>query len=357
VEHAFRTVPPWPHRHAPSGHRSSDDRVGRPLHRHGGHRPPVARGVGRNLVVAEAAGRQHAPGGHLSAGHGVGVRVLGRLPDGLRALPAGHRRRPAHDPRRHQRLGVLPFPAVRHRRDPEVLQLLPSHSDDRTARGARNGMADSRRARRTGVVLVHAGQRNQVRADGRPEVCRPPLHVPGPPRRTTGGRLRPRRADDRARADRSGAGGSGVAGARRRRGNGRRGRSPAVDAHRVRHAGVAPDALVRPAPHAGQYPARLRQHPPDHAAPVRPDPGRADRARAERGVAVRILPPWGGTGPPQPLRRLRPDPHELRPPPVGNASRVEGAVVDGTGREQLDGPPNRLRHRALPLAHQAVLRS
>ena len=62
--------------------------------------PAAARAWPPDLVVAEAAGRQHPPGRDLPVRHGVGLRLLRRLPDRLRPLRAEHRGRPAADVRR-----------------------------------------------------------------------------------------------------------------------------------------------------------------------------------------------------------------------------------------------------------------
>ena len=60
----------------------------------------------------------------------------------------------------------------------------------------------------------------------------------------------------------------------------------------VRQARLAADALVRPPADRGRHPARLRPHPADHAAPVRPalhgpGPRRADASRCASGFSLR----------------------------------------------------------------------
>ena len=112
--------------------RLRSDRARRPVHRERGHRPAGSPGAGRDVVVAQAAGRQHPPGRDLPLRDGLGLRLLRRLSDRLRAVPAEHRRRAAAAVRHADRLRLHPLPAVRHRRDPQVLQLLPGHADARS---------------------------------------------------------------------------------------------------------------------------------------------------------------------------------------------------------------------------------
>ena len=87
------------------------------------------------------------PGRDAPARHGLGVRLLGRLPHRLRPVRHEHRGRAADDPRRGRGVGIHALPAVGHRRDPQVLQLLPRHADARAARRARHALGP-RRTRR-----------------------------------------------------------------------------------------------------------------------------------------------------------------------------------------------------------------
>ena len=95
--------------------------------------------------------------------------------------------------RRAARLRVHPLPAVRHRGHPQVLQLLPGHPDARAARCPRQHLAAARRAGLARLLRSHPGVGYPVRADRRSAQRGPPLHLPRAPRRPAGDRLLARR--------------------------------------------------------------------------------------------------------------------------------------------------------------------
>ena len=305
-------------------------RTCRPLHRDRGHRPAGPARSGRDLVVAQAAGGQHPSGRDLPVRHGVGLRVLRRLPDRLRPLPAEHRGRPGRAVRPADRLRLHPLPAVRHRRDPEVLQLLPGHPDAGAAGHPGRRLGAARRAGRARLLRVHAQLGHPLRAHRGSAQRGPPLHLPGAPRRPAGHRLLDGRAGHPLRLDRPVALPPGVPRPRSRPGRDRGRGSSAGHPCRVRRRRLAPAAVVRPAADARRHPAGLRPDPAHHAAPVRPDVARADRARPGGRAPLRLLPARRGAGPVQPAGRLSATARPRRRSPVMVGPTGESLVEDPT---------------------------
>ena len=247
----------------------------------------------------------------------------GAYPDRLRAVRAQHRGRAAPDVRGADRLRLQPLPPVRHRRDPQVLQLLPRHPDARAARRPRHQLGADRRGRRARLLRGHAVVGHPLRGHRRPAQRGPPLHVPGAPRCPDRHRPVAGRPAHPVRRHGPAAGPPGDPRARRRAGRGgRRGRA-AGRAPGVRQPGLPPAALVRPAARPRRHPARLRPDPADHAAPVRSDVARTDPGRPGRRAAVRVLAARRRAGAGEPAQRLR---HRRRtgstpaaptPPPSG----------------------------------------
>jgi len=93
--------------------------------------------------------------------------------------------------------------------------------------------------------------------------------------------------------------------ARPRAGHDRSGGRPAVGAPRGGQSRLAADALARPPADPGRHPARLRQHPPDHAAPLRTALHGPGTRRPDRGGPARVLPAGLRAGPGQPAARVR----------------------------------------------------
>ena len=147
---------------------------------------------------------------------------------------------------------------------------------------------------------------------------------------------------------------------------GRRG-GTAGGAPGVRRRRLAPAALVRPAADARRHPARLRPDPADHAAAVRPDVARPDRARPGGRAALRLLPARRRAGPGEPATDA---PADRRPAVTGALRRPDAPAHDAAAWHagwrststpiKVDTPSggaaDGLLHRALPLADQAVLR-
>ena len=123
------------------------------------------------------------PGATLPARHGVCVRVLRRLPDRLRAVRHEHRGRPARALRPAVASRLHPLPAVRHRRDPQVLQLLPGHPDAASRWTTLARLGPARRGGRAGLLRRRrssSGIRCELTVG--PKQRGAPLHVPGAPR-------------------------------------------------------------------------------------------------------------------------------------------------------------------------------
>ena len=167
--------------------------------------PPPER-AGSVVVVAQAAGRQHPSGRHVTARHGVGLRVLRCLPHRLRPLRQEHRRRARRDVRAGAGVRVHALPAVGHRRDPQVLQLRAGHADGRAARRPRRVVGAARRDGHARVLRGHPRHRGALRDHRGREGGRAPVHVPRDAQ--CPGRARPvvRRARHRARPHGAAAG-------------------------------------------------------------------------------------------------------------------------------------------------------
>jgi hypothetical protein len=180
----------------------------RSIHRHRRDESASVARSRRHVVVAQAAGREHAPGRDVAAGHGVGVRLLGRLPDRLRPVREEHRGRARGDLRSPAGVGFHPLPAVRHRGDPEVLQLRPGDADGAAARHPRAGVGAARRVRRGRLLRRHARHGRPLRDHGGHQGRRAPVPLPGDPQRPRRARPVLRRAGDPARPDGAAARGS-----------------------------------------------------------------------------------------------------------------------------------------------------
>ena len=122
-----------------------------------------------------------------------------------------------------------------------------------------------------------------------PEERRPPVHVPGAPRRPAGHRLLAGRPGHPARPDGAAAGAPALHRARGRAGRDRRRGRSAGHPRGVRRPALAAAALVRPAADARRHAAGLRPDPADDAAAVRADVGGAVGTRAGGRAAVRVL--------------------------------------------------------------------
>ncbi len=194
-----------------------------------------------------------------------------------------------------RRLGLHPLPAVRHRRDPQVLQLLPGHADGAAARRPRRGLGAARRESPSPATTPRPS--TPASAARSPSARRSPSTATPSPSAAARivvdfscgglaiehGATVPLRAQAREHGPRPRAG--------HRRGGGR----AAVGARRGDAPRLAADALVRPPADDGRHPARLRQHPADHPAPLRPDvhgpDPRGPGGRAPAGVlAARLRP-------------------------------------------------------------------
>ena len=124
----------------------------------------------------------------------------GAYPTGYGKYDDEHRGRSAPTLRRAPGVGIHALPAVRDRRDPQVLQLLPGHADGRvrSTRSTPSGPSRTRVAE-PGYYAAIAVVGHPQRADRRSEVGGPPLHVPRPRRRPDRRRLLARRPRHRPR--------------------------------------------------------------------------------------------------------------------------------------------------------------
>ena len=122
-----------------------------------------------------------------------------------------------------------------------------------------------------------------------PEERRPSLHLPCAPGRPIGHRLLDGWPGHSVRRDGAAACPHRVPRAGRRSGRDRGGGSSARCARGVRRRRLASAAVVRPTADAGRHPARLRPDPAHHAAAVRLDVARSDRARPGARAAIRFL--------------------------------------------------------------------
>ncbi len=226
------------------------------------------------------------PGATYPFGMVVGLRVLGGLPHRLRPVRAEHRGRAAARSTSAQvASGFTPLPAVRHRRDPQVLQLLPRHPD---------AASPSTTSASCGTLVDEAGRAGLLRRDARDRASA--ARSRSAPSSAVHRYTFPAHRDARLVIDFSlgglaipyGAHGPAAGAPARRIGPGSPQGEIVVEGAPLavhlecRQPGLAPAALVRPAAHAGRHPPGLRPDPPDHAAPVRPDvaSGRPSRARS-----------------------------------------------------------------------------
>ena len=290
-----------------------------------------------DVVVAEAAGRQHAPGRDVPARHGQRVRVLGRLPDGLRPLRPGHRGRC----RRRSTTGRWPAASrtsSSRARARSASTTTTSASRRCCSRSTTSGAAVGHRrrdARSRGTTRRRstAGIRAEITVGPKSAVHR--YTFPRAPRRAAGHRLLARRPVHPARPDGAAAGAPALDQPGDRAGRDRRRGCAAGRPRRVRRPALAADALVRPPAHAGRHAARLRPDPPDDAAAVRADVGGPVGARAGGGAAVRVLAARRRPGAGEPRARVRAGPVRASRPARGD--RTEG-VAQALGKIRVDTP-------------------
>ena len=171
-----------------------------------GDRPAGAARAGGDLVVAQAPGRQHPPRRDLPVRHGVGLRVLRRLPDRLRPATSSTPRacrRELYD--RQIASGFTHFQqsgtgAIRkyynYFRVTPMLEPLDDLGDHLGAAG---------RGGRARLLRLHAELGHPLRAHRRSAQRRPPLHLPGPPGRPARDRLLDGRPGHPVRLHRSAA--------------------------------------------------------------------------------------------------------------------------------------------------------
>ena len=222
---------------------------------------PAAAGPRRDLVVAQAAGRQHPPRRHLPVRHGLGLRLLGRLSHRLRPLRDEHRGRAAPAATTSSRP-----PGSRHFQQSGTGAIRKYYNYFRVTPmleplDALGTLWDARATRSPspGYYAATLSLGHPLRAHRRPEAAR-----------STATRSRPTATPGSSSTSRSAAWPSRTARtvplrahlatrrARRRPGRDRRRGRAAGRAPRVRRRRLAPDALVRPAADARRHPARLR---------------------------------------------------------------------------------------------------
>ena len=189
---------------------------------------------------------------------------------------------------------------------------------------------------------------------GRPQVGRPPVHVPRAPRRAAGHRLLAGRPVDPARADGAAAGAPALDQPGDRAGRDRRRGCSAGDPRGVRRPALAAAALVRPSAHAGRHAAGLRPDPADDAAAVRADVGGAVGARSGGGAAVRVLAAGRRPGAGEPRAGVRAGSVQLCDEARGDGGGLAGGARQDPGRHRVEGQADRLLDGAVPLADQAV---
>ena len=275
------------------------------------------------------------PGATYPLGMVSACAYSGGYPTGYGRYDLGTEGLPERDarPPRGQRVHALP--AVRHGRDPQVLQLLPRHPDAAAARRPGPALGHRRRGRRARLLLGDARQRASARRS-RSGPSRAVHRYTFPAHRdarlvidfSLGGLTIPHGRTVPLRAHLH-----SIAPGRRAGRDHRRGRA-ARRARRVRRPALAADALVRPAAHARRHAARLRPHPADHAAPVRAHVGRSVGARAGGRAAVRVL-----------AARRRPGPREPR---GASAVRVRPALRRGGRRPPRSGGRRSARSASTP---------
>ena len=340
---------------------------------------PLPQRAGRDVVVAQAAGRQHPSGRHLPVRHGVGLRVLRRLPHRLRALPARTPRAcPTSCSTGSSGVRASPTsssPAPARSASTTTTSGSPRWWSRSTTSASRWALHDETAEPGYYAATLGSGIRCELTVG--PRRRRPPLHLPGRTRRPGRDRLLaaaawpsrtartvPLRAhveSHRARAS------------RRARPSWRACRWPIhveCDAADWRQMLWYDRRLI-----ARRHPARLRPHP---ARPrcarsaccswARPTPGQAVEVRI--GFSLRGV----RAGPGEPAARLRAardDAVVVRRRSLTRtrtsrcrrwrvrASRQTARLAGAPGRSgsrRRRRPADGLRHRALPLADQAVLR-
>ena len=334
-------------------------------------------------MVAEAAGRQHPSRRDLPVRHGVGVRVLRRLPHRLRALPAEHRGRADRaattgSSRPASPTSSSPGPA------PSASTTTTSGSprcwSRWTASASTWDLLDERAEPGYYACTLSSGIRCELTVGPRSAVHRYTFPASRDARIvidfSMGGLAIPYGSTVPLRSHLE-AIGPGVAQAETVVEGAPLATHVECDAgdwrqllwydRRLMHGGTRLDF------------DRIR---PTTLRPVRPDVARAHRAGPGGRAAVRLLAARGGAGPGQPAGRLRargpathggllgPDGDSLIEDPTMPVS-APGAFEDrrqqtaAAWREHLDTikietavdrPEDDLRHRALPLADQALLR-
>ena len=269
-----------------------------------------------------------------------------------------------HDaPRPAPGLRIHALPAVGHRRDPQVLQLLPRHArcSSRSTSSARQwslarrgGRARVLRARRSSSGIRSRAHRRARRAPCTATRSR----ATATPASSSTSRSAAWRSSTarRSRCGRSlyAVGAGDRPGRDRRRGRAARG------AHRVRRQALAPDALVRPPAHGRRQPARVRRHPPHDPAAVRPDVRRPD---ASSGEEIELRMGFSLRGVEQARANLHADCGDrARPASTPRRRPHHEAWRNHLDRDRRRAAPRSERETvfatgALPLAHQAVLRT
>ena len=328
AEHGIPTVASCAADRSPTGTR---DRRRRPVHRDRRHRPArAARDWRRRGGGPSRRSATPTPGRPLRSGW-------------CRRAPTRGRTRPAtacYDlitegvpPPLFDRLvgvGLHPLPAVGHRGDPQVLQLLARHADARAARRPRHPLAAPDEVAEPGyyAATLANGIRCELTVGPKSAVHRYTFPAHGDARLVVDfslgglaiehGRTVPLRARlgvDRARRR-----------ARRDRRRGRTARRPP----RVRHTDLASDALVRPAPDAGWHPARLRLDPRRRrCGPF----GLILRGPTEPGQAVELRLGFSLRGVEQARANLLAD---CGPEPATASSARRARRRERRGREHLD---------------------
>ncbi len=281
----------------------------------------------------------------------------GAYPTGYGRYDLSHRGRADRAVRPSGRVRVHALPAVRHRRDPQVLQLLPRHADAAAARRPRPAVGAPRRGRGARLLRGDARLRHPLRDHRRAQERRPPLHVPAAPR-TPGSSSTSRSAAWRSRtAGPSRCGPTCTPSARaspRARSSSRARRSPSTSSATPR-SGVScsgtTGASCPAAPgststtSARRRCARSASCGPGRRSPARPSSCASASPCAASTRPARTCARDCGDGPSSfAVRRARDDRG------LGRAPRRDRGR-DAVGRAQ-DG----VRHRAVPLADQAVPR-
>ena len=274
--------------------------------------------------------------------------------------------------------GFTHFQQSGHRRDPQVLQLLPGHADAGAAGRPRQlwDLLDERAEPGYYAAPSSSGIRCELTVGPHSAVHRYTFPAHRDARMvidfSLGGLAIPYGATVPLRAHLESIG----PGSRRARSSSRARRWPSTWSATPR---LAAAALVRPAADARRHPAGLRPDPADDAAAVRADVARAHRPGPGGRAAVRLLAARRRPGPGEPAGRLRPaDPRRRRPaqpggrladrgphpagvgggrvrePAAADRGGLAGAPGHDPGRHGVDGPEDGLRDRALPLADQAL---